>query len=107
MLRIEEFLGMEGLNKDWIESKKLNAEERAELEGDVTIEELKKALYTSNLSSTSGWDGISYNVLKNFFINLGPLLVKVTNECMVKGELTTGTSFKLGLIKLIPKKGDA
>ena len=69
------------------------------------MEEIKKALETSNLSSTSGWDGISYMVIKKYFTELGPLLVKVTNECMERGELTP--TFKLGLIKLIPKKGDA
>ena len=105
ILRIEDFLGDEGMNNDWVGNKKLTEEEKNSLETAVTLEEIKKALETSNLSSTSGWDGISYMVIKKYFTELGPLLVKVTNECMERGELTA--TFKLGLIKLIPKKGDA
>jgi hypothetical protein len=59
----------------------------------------------SNLDSSSGWDGVSYNLIKKYFTILGKLLVKVANECFERGELTE--TFKMGLIKLIPKKGDA
>ena len=102
---MEEFLEEDTINLDWVQGKKLNNEERDSLEGEVTLEELEKALKSSNLGSSSGWDGISYKVLVKYFDILGPLLVKVANEGIVSGELSE--TFRLGLIKLIPKKGNA
>ena len=93
------------VGNDWVEGKKLNNEEQALLEGEVTLVELEEALKSSNMQSTSGWDGISYGVIKKFFGILGQLLVKLSNEGFVRGELTS--TFRLGLIKLIPKKGNA
>jgi hypothetical protein len=37
-----------------------------ELEGEVTLRELDEALKNSNMNSSSGWDGISFRVIKKF-----------------------------------------
>jgi hypothetical protein len=105
MIRIEDFLGGEVSNLGWVNNKKLSEEEKLSLEGEVTLEELLKALKSSNLNSSNGWDGVSYQVLAKFFVSLGPLLVKLANECFLRGELSE--TFRLGIIKLIPKKGEA
>ena len=101
---MKDFLAQDVVGNDWIEGKKLNNEVQ-EMLGDVTLEELAEALISSNMQSTSGWDGISYGVIKKFFGIIGPLLVKLSNEGFERGELTS--TFRLGLIKLIPKKGNA
>jgi hypothetical protein len=76
-----------------------------ELEGEVTLWELTDALDNSNFSSSSGWDGLSFKVIRKFWDQLGPLMLKMTKETFRAGELTE--TFKMGLIKIIPKKGNA
>jgi exonuclease III len=105
LLNLEDFLGMETLTMDWVGQKKLNEVEKNSLEGDITLEELEKALNSSNMQSSSGWDGISYVIIKKYFGLLGPLLANLAREGFAKGKLCP--TFRLGLIKLIPKKGDA
>ena len=105
LLEIEDFLeeGVHGqLN---IDSRKLTDVERESLEGRVTLNELEKSLEKSNMNSSCGWDRVSYFVIKLYWSEIGPILVKATNEGFVKGEM--GVTFCTGLIKLIPKKGDA
>ena len=43
--------------------------------------------------------------IKKYWSVIGPVLVKATNEGFANGEM--GETFRTGLIKLIPKKGDA
>jgi hypothetical protein len=64
ILSIEGFLSMEGDDIINLEGKKLTVDERDSLEGEVTLEELEKALDSSNFGSSSGWDGISFKVIK-------------------------------------------
>ncbi len=104
LLSIEEFLHGDGLHEDWVEDRKLSEEEKMSLEGEITEAELDKALETSNLKSTSGWDGPSFKVLKKFWGDIKGLTLRMANETFTEGELTE--TFKMGLIKLIPKKGN-
>ena len=73
LLNIESFLDNETTNCDWVLGKKLSVEEKANLEKDVELWELEKALKSSNLNSSTGWDGVSYKLLK-FFLNIWVLL---------------------------------
>jgi hypothetical protein len=66
---------------------------------------LRKALDSSNFGSTSGWDGISFKVIRKFWDVLSKPMLKMINETFNEGELME--TYKLGLIKLIPKKGEA
>ena len=57
------------------------------------------------MKSACGWDGVSYSMIKKFWIFLGPLLRDYANEAIE--ENTLGTTFRTGLLKIIPKKGNA
>ena len=102
LIRIENFLGIDLCNEDWVKNKMLSMEEREQLEGGVTLIEMERALKSSNMNSSTGWDGISYKVIQKFFEQLGPVLVKLANESFQKADLCS--TFKMGQIKLIPKK---
>jgi hypothetical protein len=65
---------------------------------------LLESLNNSNLSSSNGWDGISYRTIKKYWANLGALTQRMANESMQEGIMTE--SFRVGIIKLIPKKGN-
>jgi exonuclease III len=104
LFSIEDFLHGGGQDEGWVEGRKLTEEERDSLEGEVTLVELERALETSNLKSTSGWDGLSFKVLQKFWGDVKGLTLKMVNETFREGELTE--TFKMGLIKLIPKKGN-
>ncbi len=105
LFRIEDFLQAGQEHQGWLQNKKLNEEEKNDLEGNVTIEEVKTALDGSNFESSSGWDGISFKVLRKFWNILSEPMLKMIQETFREGELME--TFKLGLIKLIPKKGNA
>jgi len=91
------------LREEWVNSKKLDVNEQGLLENPISYEELEKALKTCNFNSSTGWDGISNVLIKKFFIFIGKVLVLVAKNSFETGVLTT--SFRLGQIKLIPKKG--
>jgi hypothetical protein len=105
LLAIEDFLSAECCDSEWVREKKLTEQERAGLEGEVTLQELSDALENSNFNSASGWDGLSFKVIRKFWGIVGPLMLKMTRETFLTGELTE--TFKMGLVKLIPKKGNA
>ena len=67
--------------------------------------ELTVALNKSNMNSACGWDGVSYWLIKKYWLYIGPLLTNCANESFDDGELSA--TFRTGLIKIIPKKGDA
>jgi hypothetical protein len=105
LMSVEDFLGNETSGEDWVRNRKLNDAEKADLEGMVTSEELQKAFDESNFNSSSGWDGMSYRVIGKFWGFLRVPMLKMINETFEEGELME--SFKLGIIKVIPKKGNA
>jgi exonuclease III len=105
LLSVEDFLGNETGGADWVRNRKLSQAEKNELEGLVTLDELQKAFDESNLNSSSGWDGMSYRVIGKFWGFLRDPMLKMINETFEEGELME--SFKLGIIKVIPKKGNA
>jgi hypothetical protein len=104
LLSIEDFLGRNEINAEWVTNKKLNEEEKGTLEGEITLAELDEALKSSNYNSASGWDGLSFKVISKFWGDLRELTKRMANESFTAGELTE--TFKMGLIKIIPKKGD-
>jgi hypothetical protein len=83
----------------------LSEEEKQSLEGQFTLLELEESLDKSNLGSAAGWDGVSYLFIKKFWFILGDLLRRAVNEGVENGIMSQ--NFRLGIIKLIPKKGDA
>jgi hypothetical protein len=105
LLRIEDYLGADTCNREKNLSKKLTEEEKQSLEGEITITELAKSLEKSNMNSAGGWDGVNYAIIKKYWAVLGQGLCRYTNEAINEGVL--GETFRRGLIKIIPKKGDA
>jgi hypothetical protein len=105
LFSIEDFLGDINGQPDWVQNRKLTMEEKLELERGIDMGELVESLNDSNFGSTSGWDGISFTVIKKYWALIGPVMLRMANETFERGELTE--KFKMGLIKLIPKKGDA
>jgi hypothetical protein len=68
----------------------------------LTIAELTTALQNSNSVRSPGLDGLTYELYKKFWNELGPLLLLVANTSMQEGKLPT--SMLNGIITLIPKK---
>ncbi len=54
IMAIEDFIENGVVELDWVRGKKLNEDEKAMLEGQVTMQELGDALNDSNFESTSG-----------------------------------------------------
>jgi hypothetical protein len=105
LIKIEDFLGREYGEIDWIQGRKLSEDERADFEGVVTMEEVKSALDGSNFESSSGWDGVTFRAIQKFWGILCEPMLKMIQETFSEKELMD--TFKMGLIKLIPKKGNA
>ncbi len=83
------------------EGKKLSEELKEELEGEVAMEELKKSLATSNMSSCPGWDGISYKCLSKLWEFIKTPMLNMAKESFREGILSS--TLRTGMLKLIPK----
>ena len=57
------------------------------------------------MNSACGWDRVSYWLIKKYWVYIGPVLKRCANESFNEGELSP--TFRTGMIKRIPKKGDA
>jgi exonuclease III len=82
----------------------LDPEKREKCDTPITLDELTTALKTSNPDKSPGLDGLTYELYKKFWNELGPLLLRVTNSSMHEGRLPN--SMQNGIITLIPKNGD-
>ena len=82
--------------------KKLSPEKKEELDRDITLEELGKALYQAKNSKAPGLDGIPADFLKVFFGKIKHLLLAVLKECFHCQRIFT--SGRRGVISLIPQK---
>jgi len=100
---VTDFLG-DLINHPVIRGCMLNEEEKARLEGDLTLDELDDAVEGINLGSAPGIDGLNNKFIRKFWNYFRIPLHDYTIECFRKKELTH--SFRTALIRLIPKKGD-
>ena len=101
---IEEFLGPEILASPMVGSMKINGALAANLNADISIEELDNAVGDTRTRTAAGPDGISNHFIKKFWRILRTPLHKYTNFCINQDSLSQ--SFLTAVIKLIPKKGD-
>jgi hypothetical protein len=85
LFSIEDFLGDNNGLPDWVQNRKLTIEEKMEMERVVDMEEMTESLNDSNFGSTSGWDGISFNVIKKYWTLLGPIMLRMANETFEHG----------------------
>jgi hypothetical protein len=67
LLSIESFLTENVVQSDWVARRRLDEVEKESLENEITMEELTKSLEESNFHSTSGWDGISFKVIRKYW----------------------------------------
>jgi len=84
-------------------SRKIPAELAAQLELPLTIDELDKSIAQAN-KSACGMDGLSNCFIKKYWHFFRTPLHRYLAAALQKDSLTP--SFRTGLIKLIPKKGD-
>jgi molecular chaperone DnaJ len=71
------------------------------IEEEIDVRVPNRKLTEEERESTSGWDGLSFNVLLKFWRDIKSLTLKMVNETFREGELTE--TFKMGIIKLIQK----
>ena len=96
---IEEYIGSEASEK----VPRLSDQDKNDLEGEITLEELSAILEKTKDSSAPGFSGISYIFLKKYWEFFGPLLVLVFKESFRYGRIPR--FFSYGVIKLLPKPG--
>jgi hypothetical protein len=101
VMEIESFFSDEEWERVGRDGKKLEDNLRDELEGEVTIEELKKSLDSSNNASCPGWDGISYKCLERLWEHIKVPMRNMAKESFENGTLSS--TLRTGIIKLIPK----
>jgi hypothetical protein len=101
VLEIESFFDNDEWEKLNREGRKLSEQTKQELEGEVTMEELKRSLATSNMSSCPGWDGISYKCLAKMWEFLKVPMLNMARESFREGVLSS--TLRTGMLKLIPK----
>ena len=99
-----DFLGEEICNNPNVKAMQLSQAEREKLDKSITLEELDKALKTSNKKSAPGIDGVSNKVIECIWQLVRKPLLRYAECCFRKGELTS--TFRTACIKIIPKKGD-
>ena len=101
---IEEFLGPDISNSDYVLRKKLTNDQRESLESDITLNELDESIKNSNKFSAPGRDGWSFGSVSYlwdiFRVPLKNAFNSMTNSCSLE------FSFKDVSVRLIPKKGD-
>ena len=75
----------------------------ADLEGEITLYEIKQALVNMKNDKSPGPDGFTAEFYKAFFPDIGVFLVRSLNEAFGIGELSV-TQYQ-GVITCIPKEG--
>ena len=83
---------------------RLSENDRASLEGAVTIEEGKAALSDMARNKTAGVSGFTAEFFADFWDQLGGLITTYFNDANTNGKLFI--AHRRGVITLIPKKGD-
>uniref|UniRef100_A0A671WHQ0 Reverse transcriptase domain-containing protein n=1 Tax=Sparus aurata TaxID=8175 RepID=A0A671WHQ0_SPAAU len=82
----------------------LSQEERATLDGELTLEDLTTAVNQMATGRAPGIDGLSADFLQRFWNILGPDLHGVLSESFKTGTLPV--SCQRAVLSLLPKKGD-
>ena len=101
---IEEFLGPDILAKAQVRNSKIPENTSNDLENELSLLELDRAISECNTNTAAGVDGIHYAFLKKYWQYFWNPLKKYASYCFQEGRLTE--NFKTASIKLIPKKGD-
>ena len=73
----------------------------AELDSDITIQELRYVLEKTKSGKSPGVDGLPYEFYSTFFYLIGETMIEMINSTMGRGALRKSQG--LAVIKLIPK----
>ena len=84
------------------DTPKLSEDQKNDLSGKLTLQELAKALQNMKNNKSPGSDGFTVEFFKFFFRDLGFYLLQSLNEGFENGELSA--SQKQGIIVCIPKE---
>ena len=103
-ITIEQFLGPDIVNSNYVRDKQLTDEEKLSMEHQITSDELTESLRHANKGSAAGHDGWSYKLIFFLWDILKEPLASSFNEMIINGRL--GDPFRLVNVKLLPKKGD-
>ena len=101
---IELFLGPDIINNPAVLDMKLSQEEKVRLDNPISLDELDKAIKTSNKRSAPGIDGTSNVMITKIWDLVRVPLHNYATCCFRKGKLTE--TFRTACIRLIPKKGN-
>ena len=101
---VERFLGPDICSNPLVTAMRLTEDEKDRLDRGISLQELDKALETSNKKSAPGIDGVSNRLIEKIWQFIRKPLLRYAECCFRKGGLTK--TFKTACIKIIPKKGD-
>ena len=82
-------------------ANKLQDEDKQQLEGKLTIDEIKYAVKGLSCNKSPGPDGYTAEFFKFFLLDLGTFILRAANFGLDKGEFSS--TFRQGNIVLIPK----
>ena len=82
----------------------LNDGERADMDRELSLDELTTAVQQLAKGRAPGIDGLSIDFYQHFWSTLGPDLHQVLMDCFKRGELPA--SCRGAVVSLLPKKGD-
>jgi exonuclease III len=103
-LSIEEFLGPNLANCDYVKEKKLTTEDRDRLDEGITIKELRDSVASSNSTSAPGFDGHNYGFIKKYLNYLETPMIKCYKLWILSEQVLN--NFGISKVKLIPKKNN-
>jgi exonuclease III len=101
-MKIDDFLGEELINTDFVQEKKLTIDEHDRLEEPITVNELRKTVRLSNSNSAPGFDGHSYAFIKKYLNYLETPMLNCF-KLWISSEKVMH-NFGISKVKLIPKK---
>ena len=103
-MNIEDFLGNDIINSEYVQNKRLSVEESQLLDQPLSVIELDKSLKKCKKKSAPGADGWSYPSISFFWKILRSALLKSFNSMSENEKLEY--SFSRVNLRMIPKKGD-
>jgi len=83
---------------------KLSDDAHAAMDEELSLTELTSALQQAAKGKTPGIDGLPYEFYRVFWDQLGPVLLRVFQECLALGTLPL--TMRTGVFSLLYKKGD-
>ena len=101
---IEDFLGQEISNSNYVKNKKLTDDEKNSFDLPLDVFELDNAIKKTNMNSAPGIDGWSYRGA-SFFWDIFRIPLTYAFNFMISNK-DLKYSFSSVLVKLIPKKDD-